>query len=1139
MESLTAGSGKASLGTASQTPELRTSCQHSEKYEISTNGEPVSQFPYPSRLGFLHSTVSGLSIRYVDLNKKLCRVCCDAVVPGGKYYAWSILAGTAAGDVSAVLAKLTPSDVFYPPIFKAGSESEAVVHPIPDIPGAKEVWQWLEAQGKPFYVDQLHLPMGRGITPLARKRVAKDSAVALRYGQVVTLDLIRKSSELKPEKVLASKGKSEPRMNPKTASEKRSSKKTSAKASRKDSTGAGASKIDLLSEKTLVNKSGAKSVIEQLEPITHDLKTVKPLSGKSSTKRSTAPDLKPEAIPAPKDKSTERKLNSSSSISLTVSAVTESQKLTSTPSISMTTSAATKAFTRSWGWSEPFEFTTIRRKMPALSDYERVAEARVPKIPETKSLAHFVQKRLELEPAPKLRGPGDIDEATEAALGRLLSTQMKESLSPSPKKSKTRPSITNDEKLSAKNCSKALEASSSKSKSLGNDTKLSSSSKDTKLVKTQEKSGKASKEISSQDGKHQQSQTPSSRATHLADGKVKTKQISTHEVKSAKSVSKTSEVHARSIKTKETSQGPGSVAGLLRAGLNYAEHKISDAANKPADGKKHKRRKSSESKPRPQIKPDHHDPDHDSPESSAHSGGKPPKPDQSGQSESGQPSTETDPPNDGQPASQIDDPAQSGPTAVTNMPAQAEPSEQNPISVQGNTSDLANESPQSVPPLSSGAGNIPGGYLNTSAHSPNLASMSAGEPSVQGGTAQHNDANGDQLMSSKPNWAEGYSSMDSVSQPFQSVQPAVEGHGSGDISHESNPLPNGTAVSASVEAAVRIGFNASPAETPGTSELDHDTRGSGSVVAKGSGKGEASSCYDPKLDFTSSTAAGVNGPDHNRISDADGKKIGTQTARQKHDQGKHRVNSHDGKHTPAKPSHGRSGKHNGRTSGTAAGLAGLAVGATVGYVAAEILKEENSDSESGSDSDSNSDSDNDTPSQDENSDDNDSSEDGVASESGEGELDSDSDAESDQDENAEGPGTESNSDADDNYIDDPAANELSDGDISDEEQDDDHDGDHSTEDELSDNDLSDADQDNEDDDEGSEVSQNEVSSEDEEASDEDTTQQDSSGPEDDSSGNEESSVEGNDTASEDEDSDIEENEQSDPEVSEPEDFDSE
>lgn len=1143
MDSLTTGSGKASLSAASQTPELKTSCQHSEKYEISTNGEPVSQFPYPSRLGFLHSAASGVSIRYVDLNKKLCRACCEEVVPGGKYYAWSILAGTTAGDVSAVLAKLTPSDVFYPPILQAGSESEAIVHPIPDVPGAKEVWQWLEAQGKPFYIDQLHLPVGRGITPLARKRVAKDSAVALRYGQVVTLDLIQQSPELKPEKVVASKGKSEPRMNTKIASEKRSLKKTSAKASRKDSTGPGASKINLLPKETLENKSGAKSVIEQLEPKTHDPKTVKPLSGKSSTKKSTARDPKSEAIPAPKDRSTKEKLNSSSSVNLTVAAVTEPQKLTSTPSISMTTSAATKAFTRSWGWSEPFEFTTIRRKMPALNDYERVAEARVPKIPETKSLAHFVQKRLELEPAPKLRGPGDMDEATEAALGKLLSTQMRDSLSSSLKKSKTGSSITNDEELSAKKYSKALEASSNKSKSLGNDTKLSCSSKDTKLVKTHEKFGKASKEISSQHGKHQQSQTSSSRVTHLADGKVKTKQLSTHEVKSAKSESKTSEVHARSIKTKETSQGPGSVAGLFRAGLNYAEHKISDAANKPADGKKHKRRKSSGTKPRPHIKPDHHDPDHNGPGSSVHSDGKPPKPDQTEQSESGQPSTQTDPPNDDQPASKIDAPAQSGPTVATDTPGQAESSEQNPISVQGNTPDLANEPPQSAPPQSSGAGNFPGGHSNTSALSPNLPSMSAEEPSVQVGTAQQNEVSSDQLIGSKPTSAEGYSSMDSASQPFQSVQPAVEGHVSTDISHGSSPLPNDTGVSTSVEAAVRIGFNAPPAETPETSERDHDTRGSGSVVAKDSWKGEASSYYDPKLNFTSSTAAGVNGPDHTRISDADGKKLGAQAARQKHDQGKHKVNSHDGKPSLAKPSHGRSGKHSGRTSGTAAGLAGLAVGATVGYVAAEILKEESSDSDSGSGSDSNSDSNsdsgNDTPSQDGNSDDSDSdSEDGVASESGEGGLDSDGDAESDQDENAEVAGTDSDSDADDNYIDDPTANELSDGDLSDEEQDDDHDGDHSTEDELSDNDSSDADQENEDDDEGSVISQNEVSSEDEEASDEDTTQQDSSGPEDDSSGDEESNVEGNDTASEDGASDMEESEQSDPEFSEPEDFDS-
>lgn len=1140
MKSLTADSGKASLGAASQTPELRTSCQHSEKYEISTNGEPVSQFPYPSRLGFLHSAVSGVSIRYVDLNKKLCRACCDAVVPGGKYYAWSILAGTAAGDVSAVLAKLTPSDAFYPPILQAGSESEAVVHPIPDVPGAKEVWQWLEAQGKPFYIDQLHLPVGRGITPLARKRVAKDSAVALRYGQIVTLDLIQQSSELKPEKVVGSKGQSESRTNTKTVSEKRSSKKTSVKASRKDSTAVGVSEIDLLPKEPLGNGSGTKFVIEQHESTTTPVpKTLKPLSGKSSTKKSKAQDPKPETTPAPKAKSTEKELESSSCVSLTVAAVTESQKLNSNPSIPRTTSAATKAFTRSWGWSEPFEFTTIRRKMPALSDYERVAEARVPKAPETKSLAHFVQKRLELEPAPKLRGPGDIDEATEAALGKLLSTQMRESLSSSPKKSKIRSSVTNDEDLSAKKGSKALEASS-ESKNLGNDKKLSSSSKDNKLVKTHEKSGKGSKEISSQHGKHQQSQTSSSRVTHLADGKVKTKQLSTHEVKSAKSERKTSEVHARSVKTKETSQGPGSIAGVLRAGLNYAEHKISDAANKPADGKKHKRRKSSESKPRPQIKPNHQDPDQNDPESPAHTDGKPPKPDQTEQYEFGQLSTQTDPPIDGQPASQMDAPAQPGPPAVTDTPGQAQPPEQSPISVQGNTSDLANEPPQSVPPLSSGAENFLGGFSNTSTYSPNSPSTFAGETGVQGGTAQQNDANGGQLIGSNATCAEGYSSMDSVSQPLQSVQTAVEGHGSSDILQGSNPLPNDTGVSTSVEGAVRIGFSASTPEISVTAEREHGTRRSGSVVAEDSGKGEPSSYYDPKLAFTPSTAAGVTEPDHTRIPDADGKRNGGQAAHQKHNQGKHKANSHGGKQTLAKPSHGGSGKHNGRTSGTAAGLAGLAVGATVGYVATEILKEGSSGSDSGSDSDSNSDSnsdsDNDTPSQDGNSDDSDpDSEDGAASESGEGELDSDRDAESDQDENAEVPGTDSESDAEDNDIDNSTANELSDS----EEQDDDHDADHSTADELSDDDLSDAEQDNEDDDEGSEASQNEVSSDEEEGSDDDPTQQDSSGPEGDSSDNEESSVEGNDTASEDESSDIEENEQSEPEFSEPEDIDSE
>lgn len=46
--------------------------------------------------------------------------------------------------------------------------------------GAKEAWQWLQEQRKPFYIDQLHLT--RGWTPVAEKRAMGDSMIAEKTG---------------------------------------------------------------------------------------------------------------------------------------------------------------------------------------------------------------------------------------------------------------------------------------------------------------------------------------------------------------------------------------------------------------------------------------------------------------------------------------------------------------------------------------------------------------------------------------------------------------------------------------------------------------------------------------------------------------------------------------------------------------------------------------------------------------------------------------------------------------------------------------------------------------------------------------------------------------------------------------------
>lgn len=146
----------------------------------------MPSFPYPSCLGFFHGSKTGTSVSCLDLSK-LCRSCCDKAVPNGYYNVWSVLAGSSPGDVAEKFASLKASGDFFPLVLEAGTESSSAPKtiPIPDVAGASKIWQWLQSQAQPFYIDQLHLL--RTISPMVRKKAAKDSAIAIKYGMSFTV----------------------------------------------------------------------------------------------------------------------------------------------------------------------------------------------------------------------------------------------------------------------------------------------------------------------------------------------------------------------------------------------------------------------------------------------------------------------------------------------------------------------------------------------------------------------------------------------------------------------------------------------------------------------------------------------------------------------------------------------------------------------------------------------------------------------------------------------------------------------------------------------------------------------------------------------------------------------------------------
>jgi hypothetical protein len=621
--------------------EPNPQCHHSDKYEIGTDGEPVPERPYPSRLGFLHTTDSGATIRYVDLNKKLCRTCCDSLVTDGKYLVWSVLAGTSAANVATTLGALLPGDGHFPPILQAGSElkdtSHNVVLPIPNIPGAKDAWQWLETQAMPFYIDQLHVVVGRVMSPLARKRAAKDSAVALQYGQVFNLDALRSPSITPSAQVAQAASETQATGDSASLVKKTSSKKSSTKKSgeknsaetsknekkekkegkegkeKKDKKSARSTEVLTSSEKGLTETrlstssavlpepTGADSSVS-IEPSktlsTNSLDVLGPTPGPLST-----PNLATASMPM-------KSISSDAPIAATSVSDTKGANLDLSAKPVMTTTV--KTLSRSWGWSEPFEFPTGPRKVPALSDYQRVAESRAPSQSTAKSLDNFLEEHLKLETPRQFLGPGDFKSISHTA----SSSPMKQSMVSQLSEYKVSGLKSHDKSSSVKKISKDSDAKNKPKKPTGSlEIAKPAKSQETAQREGTEKSaaskktdhlgpglgGKSSEGRTSDQSKQHVHKDASSTSSHQADKKV----------------TKTQEVHEKSIKTKRTSDGPGSWTGLGKAGLNYFEHKLNEATEKT-----HKENKDHKKPAKPETKPDGK-PQHESNDNSEDSNTKP------------------------------------------------------------------------------------------------------------------------------------------------------------------------------------------------------------------------------------------------------------------------------------------------------------------------------------------------------------------------------------------------------------------------------------------------------------------------------------------------------------------------------------
>ena len=156
-------------------------CFPKYRVRLATGGDLSPECPYPSHLGFFFNNDLIDAILCLDLSK-LCRKCCDTLIPGGQYNVWSILASVVPKVNAASLESLLKSAEFYPRILIAGPESNssAVVLSIPEFSHAKEAWQWIQSEGKPFYIDQLHLT--QPVIPSVKRKALIDSVVAMSWG---------------------------------------------------------------------------------------------------------------------------------------------------------------------------------------------------------------------------------------------------------------------------------------------------------------------------------------------------------------------------------------------------------------------------------------------------------------------------------------------------------------------------------------------------------------------------------------------------------------------------------------------------------------------------------------------------------------------------------------------------------------------------------------------------------------------------------------------------------------------------------------------------------------------------------------------------------------------------------------------
>lgn len=886
-------------------------CHHSGKYEISTDGGPVPDLPYPSRLGFLHTTECGTEIRYIDLNKKLCRSCCDSLVIDGKYLVWSVLAGTSAANVAATVAALPPGDGHFPPILQAGSELKNTSHnavlSIPDIPGAKEAWQWLEKQAKPFYIDQLHMVVSRGMSPLARRRAAKDSAVALRYGQVFNFDALQsysttstiqvtldtpdthhmgdpassvkkkstskkdpakkksdetsKKEEKEKEKDKKDKWEKNEKKVKKEKTEKKETKEKKEEREKQAAQGAQAAEI-ITSSATHSTKTRVSELSSvRQESITSDSKVCNEPSKTLST--SSLDVLGPTLGPPSTPNFATASLPSTPNLGGTPSAskiVSDRDAASVDVNATQVVTTTVKTLSRSWGWSEPFEFTTSHRRVPALSDYERVAESRAPSHSTANSLDNFLREHLQLDAPRKLLGPGEAESISHKAAAGASSSMLKDSTVLQHSESKVSRTKSHDKVSSAKKASKDSDAKS-KSKKSTHDSLHSDASgiaKAAKLQKTKTEntekstgskktdhldlthSSKLARNTTSEQSKQQVRKDASSTSSHRADKKAVSSDLSTHRTKSE---TRTKEVHESSIKVKKTSDQPGSLTGVFKAGMNCLENKLHEATEK-----KHKKDKHQEEKPsKPDSKPHgppHHEtddhPEHGDTEATAQSGAHPLQP---GQKPPGQPEQESqehsegngpnpsthtgvNPPQSNDPGlpdsdspsnvpAQAAHPDQTGPPIQTTTSAQTEPpaptatndftqpgqsagtdgmagpgfSAQSNLSQQASAQGGSDLDPSTQLPSQAGGGPVPYQPVNLFGNAAASSTAVAGEAPVQDGTGQQYAVPSDQGATTSPTPPTGLGIVGPDNQPMKLPDSSGANQLAIDSPAEARPLP--------------------------------------------------------------------------------------------------------------------------------------------------------------------------------------------------------------------------------------------------------------------------------------------------------------------------------------------------------------